>query len=223
MADNDIKDEADLLQKSRSLLIDTIARQLQGVYQAKVRGGQLCLSAIAPTPAPPSGRTAAGANLMFDVARLSLSTWEQWLKLADSGFQFVADTLQSPQPQPEAVRLPVSGSIGEVAKGYFAVDNPFATRATVSFSSPELYRVDGTRRLRTDVVFSRLTETGDVAPGSAFVLEPSTSARFMIALTLDNARATGTYRGECTATVDNYPAGRLCIELEVLPAARPAS
>lgn len=210
-------DELDLWAQSRLALLETIAQQLRVTYEA----GQRTATAAASGPAaasqadaePLRAALAGSGEAMRDFARASLQGYEQLLRVADGQFNRWRKEMED-APRKEALSVKLVGLRGSVALGRFVVDNPYTVPAHVTFSEPKLISSDGLRRLAADVLFSRC-DTAPPAAGADSLVAARSKGRFRVAVPLDSSVATGRYRGEAQAWMDERTIGRVAIELAV--------
>src|SRR5512141_660218 len=96
-AKQDIENDADYLARWRKAAIDTAVQQLRLIHDLKGKAPAAAASAPhppggAPIPCPPPKKPPTDLPaLLFDMARLSLLNYEQWLKLSGKHFDFIAD------------------------------------------------------------------------------------------------------------------------------------
>jgi hypothetical protein len=209
--------DADLLERSRKLLIDSAVQHLRMVHEAKVRR---------PTPPPaPSGipmpdagaMSKVASDFLRELARFSLATHESWNTFTKNNFGHIVDALYGGRaPEPPTLTLDMSAARGGIAKKRFVIANPTAGSAVVSFTQPELLSTDGEHRLHMHVIFSRFLHPTADAPCSDMIVPASGEGHFKAAFEVPERAAPGRYCGESTVVVGQHVAGRLRFELTVV-------
>ncbi|MBI4516895.1 MAG: hypothetical protein HY699_13880 [Deltaproteobacteria bacterium] len=141
-------DHADLLNEAREAMLDTAALQLRLFHEWKQGRAAPSERATAPAPPPPAA-AAAIPDLVFDLARLSLQSYQQWLKITSKHLDGIVGQLRgataahtAEAPLLPRIVLEVSGKPGEaVTTVPFRVANPFREPIDVSFGSPGFRRI----------------------------------------------------------------------------------
>ncbi len=135
--DDDIRNDADFLERIEKLQRDNTVQFLRLLQDAK---------------SPPSGSGKRGGDLLFDLARLSLRSYEQWIKLSAHGLERVADSMcldpegracDPPAKSTPRVPLRMTARPGDVTGASFVVENPYDQAAVVRFTTPALKTSDG--------------------------------------------------------------------------------
>jgi hypothetical protein len=225
MPDDDRR-EADFLDELRETSLESAVQQLRLIHELKERARRAAgLEAPPPAEQAPPGTTTG--DVLFDIARLSLNYYNQWLKLSARHFDHVVDALLHPAGQPVAeprrparLLLHASGPRRGAAAARFLIENPLSTAAEVSFSIPSFRAAGGGDPFQAAVTFARV-ETRGGAPGGGFRLEPRQSGAFRLTVRLDEPFAAGRrYAGEAWVLADGRVVGQLVLELEVTAAER---
>jgi len=142
-------------------------------------------------------------DLLFDVARLQLSTYNNLLGLSAQYSDRLADglrTLLAPARAgaPRRRRIALRGRFGDLARSTepLVIENRLATPATVTLSVSEFRRADGGRVFGARVDFEPADEC-EPRDAAARRLEPGERRAFRIAVTLDTPFEPGQhYRSE---------------------------
>jgi len=213
----DTSNDAQDLAKVREQLIESVAQQLRAMYELKRDGTEQVFRAGGSMPfnsrMPPSPNA---GHALFDFARASLLGYENLLNFGQRQFDVLVNALHGRQAHQKATTLYLVSLQGQPAISRFKIENPFSSRARVSFGEPKLLSVDGPQRLRTDVLFSRAS-LDNAEPGCEFLLNERAVGRFQLTIPLDKDCPVGTYRGESTVTVEHLTAGELYIDLKIGP------
>ncbi|MBI4516548.1 MAG: hypothetical protein HY699_12120 [Deltaproteobacteria bacterium] len=211
------RDDAELLKRARAAALATAVQQLRLIHELKQRSPLAQSGQAAPYALPPSVQSEA-SDLLFDVTRLSLLNYEQWLKLSGKHFDFIADTLVRlgrHAPSPAQLSLKAAAKPGERATARLVIENPLAQRAQVSFTVPVLRQEAGGLVLPAMVSCERIDDQGRAVAGYN-ELEPRQSARFQFVVVPDQRAGAGCYRGEANVCAGAKVVGRLSLEVEVL-------
>ena len=133
---------ADLLEQSRSTLLDTAALQLRLIHELK--RSQKAWAAKPGTPVLPRLiESDAGSDLLFDLARLSAESYKSLLQVTSQHFDSIMDQLrgmtgtQTAESATPRILLEISGKPEETKPTKaFCIENPFRTPVEVSFGDP---------------------------------------------------------------------------------------
>ena len=213
--DDDIRNDADFLERIEKLQRDNTVQFLRLLQDAK---------------SPPSGSGKRGGDLLFDLARLSLRSYEQWIKLSAHGLERVADSMcldpegracDPPAKSTPRVPLRMTARPGDVTGASFVVENPYDQAAVVRFTTPALKTSDG----KTSLPGRMWLRQSHVHrhEGEEPVLEPGKSARLELVIEVGLGAEDGRYLGESYVLVRDRVVGLLAVEVSVAPSTQTAS
>ncbi len=212
----DIENDADVLVRWRKAAIDTAVQQLRLIHELKGKPPVAGVSGphapgAAPSECPPPKKPPTDLpGLLFDMARLSLLNYEQWVKLSGKHFDFIADALRrlgGREPRVSRLALNGKGAAGETSSLRFVIENPLTQRADVSFTAVALKAADNPTPLSGSF-------TG-VLPGTTPTLEPRQSGSFELSIPVGPGAKAALYTGESSVVVGGQVVGVLCITFEV--------
>jgi len=234
MADDKQFDDAEFLEKLRTTSLDAAVQQLRFVHALK-RGRTTC-SSDPRVPMPPSRRPteATVSDLLFDLtrlsARLSLNSYEQWLKLSAHYFDSIVDAVVAPKRTPDSpptrLKLRAERQDNGAVKARLIIENPHPRPEEVLITNA-LFRCNADELpIGAELTVERLISSETVA-SSALRLGGGESGRFELVFRPDRPfSAERRYVGETHVIVGSTVVGQLCIEVETsqpaaLPAVRP--
>jgi hypothetical protein len=215
--------EADYLKDLRDASIRTAVEHLRIVHHLRQCGTGDERSADGHE----RGRSEPGstvADLVFDVARLQLNTYNTLLGLSAQYGERLADDLRAALAPSRAAgarrrRVALHGRLGDRARTAepLVIENRLATPATVTLSVSEFRRADGGGAFGARVDFEAADEC---APRDAAVrrLAPGERRAFHVAVTLDTPFEPGQhYRSELFVILRERVVERVDLEVEVAP------
>jgi len=211
-----MNEDAEALERAREVSQETAVQLLRLLFEFKQRADGARAGAADGSPA--AGKDSA-ANVLFDVARLSLRTYEQWLKLGSHHFDFIADTLLGPKPgghaQPGQITIKASVPLGEERPARFFLKNPDPVQARVCFTAPILRSASG-QNLRAEVTWRRADLVSIPEAKDDLLLGPCQEGRFEAVIRVPRDAEPGRYCGPAVVVVGNRVAGQLLLEVEAL-------
>src|SRR5262245_57632918 len=215
-------DEADVFRKLQRLSVDTVAQALRGLHDAG-RGG-------APRSARGAGDREGGRDVVFDVARLVLNVYEEFLRLQEGYHDVIADGLRDigsyygfttgygfTGGDVARERIPLAGNMGEVVRGKLRVDNEESDDVELTFRIGEFASED-----------ERFTPAVTVAPPGCDVARaadrrPAAGERrvFDVSIRLEEPfRAWRRYVGSVFVVREGRTVGEVTIEVTIERAER---
>jgi hypothetical protein len=215
--------ESDYLKDLRDASIRTAVEHLRIVHRLRQCGAGDERSADGDERAHPEPGSMVG-DLLFDVARLQLNTYNNLLGLsAQYGDRLANDLRAALAPTraatPRRRRIALRGHLGDRARPAepLVIENRLPTPATVTLSVSQFQRADGGGTFGARVDFEPADEC---EPRDAAVrrLEPGERRAFQVAVTLDTPFEPGQhYRSELFVILRERVVERVDLELEVAP------
>jgi hypothetical protein len=223
---DDQRNDAELLKRMRTAALDTAAQQLRLIYELKKgTSGRRGASPASGGNAAARGAAPMGASdVLYDLARLSLRNYEQWLRLGARHFDSIVDSFRHVAGKGKEdsggghprLELKAAGRRGEVVKLRFALDNPSASKVEVRFSTP-VFRAGEGGGLSALVAFHCLDDAGTPVAGGDLALEAGKSGRFALEIAIRADAKPDQYQGESSVLVGGRIGGLLAIAVEVKP------
>jgi hypothetical protein len=208
--------DAPLLNSLRESTLEAAVQQLRIIHElGKGRGagaGSGGVKGRRPRKTRPS-------DLLFDLARISASQSEQWLRFGSKHLDLFLDLVRPPggprRDSPDGyVRLSMTAPVGKPASAKFIVENPHSTEAVLSVRDLKLQSDDGAQTFSVSIGLLRLDPPFD--RGSK--LDPGECAHFRLLLKLERPpfEAGRRYLGETVALVGGTIVGQLVVEVSVI-------
>jgi hypothetical protein len=217
MPDPERPNDGQVLEQAREAAIDTAVQQLRMIHALKQSpaGGPCGPSTSAsPTPDP--------SDFLADLARVSLESYQGWLRVSATHFDFLVDSLKrlsGKQPattRPPAIALAATAKIGTPAVAPFVIENPDDVRTEVLFTPIVLRNADGTA-LTGPIAYRRVGPDGQPFGGDgSLLLEPRECAHVCVEVRGVGPSAND-YRGESIVVVGGRVVGRLQLTVTVTP------
>jgi hypothetical protein len=213
-----MSEQSDLLKDARKASIKSLVEQLRVVYRLK-QGSTPDCGSTPPTCPPPtsSGSDLSGAgDLIFDLARLHLNTYNQLLDLSSRHTDRFINGLRSlllgkhgPSVPCVGPVLEMSGPATKCARKSFQVVNRLPAKAEVTFLMSEFRPAAGGAPFSAHVTF---TADQPAPPPADRCLGPSETRTFTLEISLAPPFAAGQ---RYAATLHVSTAGRLTEALPV--------
>jgi hypothetical protein len=214
-------DDADFLKELREASLDTAAQHLRLLYELKRSLAEpACGWSAAVRPVSPPALDTRGGDLLSDLARFSLHTYEQWLRLSSKHFDAFVEAIRHPYGKPAPAgrtRLPLrlARRYRETAVADFEIENPWPVRAEVSFTLPVFRGEDDEPPFSPQVKFRRV-KLPPLEEPRGFSLGAARSGQFSLSIELCDPFVAGRrYSGESNVLVGDRVVGTLAIDLEV--------
>ena len=220
---------AELLDDSRSALLETAALQLRLIHELKC--SHKAWAAKPGTPVLPRLiESDAGSDLLFDLARLSAESYKSLLKVTSQHFDGIMDQLrgmtgtQATEPPTPHILLEVSGKPGETKPTKaFCIENPFRMPVEVSFSDPAFclladWEKQSKERFHTRVLYRRegVPRGKPLRPGQAVRLASGDQVKLHATVTLSKDFQRGQqYLGEALVLSQGRVSGLMRFEVTV--------
>ncbi|HYC22485.1 MAG TPA: hypothetical protein VEI94_07275 [Candidatus Bathyarchaeia archaeon] len=221
-------DDAAILKDLREASLETAALHLKLLHELKRSLTDLrrltepaCGWSAAIEPADHPAPRARGEEMLVELARFSLQTYERWLQLSSKHFDSFVAAIRHPYGRPvhagrSRLALSLARRHGETAVAGFEIENPWPVRAEVSFTLPVFRDDDGDAPFSPQVKFRRVKQPPHEEP-RGFSLGASRSGQFSLAIELRDPFVAGRrYAGESSVLVGDRVIGTLAIDLEVL-------
>ena len=221
-------DDAAILKELREASLETATLHLKLLHELK-RG----LTDLRRVTEPSCGWSAAfepgdhpeprarGEEMIVELARFSLQTYEKWLQLSSKHFDSFVAAIRHPYGRPvhagrSRLGLSLAHRHGETPTAGFEIENPWPVRAEVSFTLPVFRCDDGEAAFSPQVTFHRVKQPPLEEP-RGFSLGAGRSGQFSLAIELRDPFVAGRrYSGESSVLVGDRVIGTLAIDLEVL-------
>ncbi len=219
----------DLLETSRTAVLDTAVQQLRLIHELK-QNHRAWTAKSGTSVLPRLAASDAGSDLLFDLARLSAETYKNLLNVTSKHFDGIMDQLRSVTgtPTPESptphILLEVSGQPGETKTTTpFCIENPFRVPVEVSFSDPAFsVATDGEdadrKSFHTRVLYRREgTSRGKpLRPGQGVAVAPGGQVKLHATVTLSKDFQRGQcYRGESLVLSQGRVSGLIRFQVTV--------
>jgi len=219
MSDPDRLNDGEALEQARKAALETAVQQLRMIHALKQRtpGGGTCPPSSSGSGAqqPPDA-----SEFLADLARVSLQSYQSWLRVSANHFDFLVDSLRrlsgkgAATARPPCIALSAEAKVGATAVAAFVVENPDDARTEVLFTPLALRSGDGTA-LTGSIAFRRIGPDGKPAGGDpTVVLEPRECGHVCVAVHVVGPNA-DTYRGESVVVVGGRVVGRVQLTLTV--------
>jgi hypothetical protein len=194
MAEQDDKDtelgQAELFADSRDNTLDSVVQHLRLLNELK-RGNV--------PPARPKLETDKGMEqFLFELARLSVSTHQNFLKLSSKHFPDIVEVIRAFNNRPSAapniaakeIELPgVKGKSGsEVTTEQFRIDNPFNAQVHLSFGNPQFRETEDEEGPPFSVGVKFKCGAKPHHPGVSIELDAKKGGAFRVVIPLDRKR-----------------------------------
>jgi hypothetical protein len=208
-------DEADVFRRLDRVSIDSATHVLRVLHELG--------RSDAPRSSRPGPDPAGTRDLVFDVARLFLTGYEEFLRLQERYFDVVADGLRdlgrpwTSEPAAARERLAVEGPVGGTARGRFRLENEQDVDVDLSFRFGEFAAAHDERRFPAAI--SVRLPAADVARAADRRLAAGERRVFEVAVHLDPAtfQPYRTYVGDIQVLRDGRTVAELTLEVSAKP------
>ena len=227
--DEDLLSNVDLLNESREGLLDTAAQQLRLLHELKRSHKTAARKSGGLIPSPPVASDAT-ADLLFDLARLSVLGYSNLMKITNRHLDGIIDQFrdmtgtQAGEPTtPPRIVLEISGAAGAIANTKpFCVENPFRVPVDISFSDPAFasasdWDAKPAARFHTSMVYKRDGDGEPVRPGQGITLASGDQVELYAEITLsaDHFHSRERYLGEAYVLSQGRVSGLLRFKVSV--------